>query len=297
LLEKYRRTVRTFNDDIQGTASVTLAGIYSALRMKSERLSDQTLLFLGAGEAGIGIGDLFVSAMVEEGASVEEARRRCWFVDSHGLVVKSRTDLQAHKLPYAHDHAFVATLAEAVDTLRPAAIIGVSGQPRTFTRPIVEAMSRINERPIIFALSNPTSKSECTAQEAYEWSDGRAIFASGSPFPTYTYRDATFVPGQANNAYIFPGVGLGIVASEAKIVTDEMFAAAAKALASLVTEEDFAIGRIYPSLTRIREVSAKIATAVAEVAFEQGLTTMEHPGDLLSYIKELMYDPRYPEYA
>lgn len=297
LLAKYRDKVRTFNDDIQGTASVTLAGLLSALQMSGKKLADQTLLFLGAGEAGIGIGDLVVSAMVKAGLTTEEARLRCWFVDSHGLVVKSRTDLQTHKLPYAHDYPFLATLQEAVENLKPTAIIGVSGQPRTFTRPIVEMMARFNEHPIVFALSNPTSKSECTAEEAYEWSEGRAIFASGSPFPTHTYRGKTFVPGQANNAYVFPGVGLGIVASESRVVVDEMFEAAARALVDMVTDEDYAVGRIYPSLTRIREVSARIACAVAEVAFAQRLTEMKRPSDLMGYIQELMYDPTYLEYA
>lgn len=297
LLARYRDKVRTFNDDIQGTASVTLAGLLSALQMSGKKLADQTFLFLGAGEAGIGIGDLVVSAMVKEGLTVEEARLRCWFVDSRGLVVKSRTDLQTHKLPYAHDYPFLTTFQEAVENLKPTAIIGVSGQPRTFTRPIVEMMARFNEHPIVFALSNPTSKSECTAEEAYEWSEGRAIFASGSPFPTYTYRGKTFVPGQANNAYVFPGVGLGIVACEARIIVDEMFEAAARALVDMVSVEDYALGRIYPSLMRIREVSARIAYAVAEVAFTQGLTDMERPTDLMGYIQDLMYDPTYPEYV
>lgn len=293
LLHKYRDKICTFNDDIQGTASVTAAGIFSALRLTGGKLEDKRLLFLGAGEAGIGIADLIVSAMVANGLSEEEARQRCWFVDSRGLVVKSRTDLAAHKLPYAHDHEPAPDLITAVNTLKPHALIGVSGQPRKFTRAVVSKMAEYNERPIIFALSNPTANSECTAEEAYSWSQGRAIFASGSPFDPVKYNGHTFVPGQGNNAYIFPGVGLGVVACGARHVTDEMFLAAAKTLASLVTEEDLAIGRVYPGLDRIREVSAAIGAAVAEVATKRGLATVTPPADWHTYVKNMMYDPVY----
>lgn len=299
MLEKYRGRYRTFNDDIQGTASVTLAGLFAALRLieaeggPRRRLRDERLLFLGAGEAGVGIADLVVSAMVHDGLTVEEARARCWFVDSTGLVVKSRTDLAAHKLPYAHDYPPLKELSTAVEELRPTAIIGVSGQPRTFTRQIIEQMARYNERPIIFALSNPTSKSECTAEEAYTYSGGRAIFASGSPFPSFKLYGKMYHPGQGNNAYIFPGVGLGVVACGVRHVTDEMFEAAAWALADQVTEEDLAAGRIYPTLSRIREVSLGIATAVADVAYRDGLATHPKPGDLRQYIKEFMFVPEY----
>jgi len=296
LLHKYKDRACTFDDDIQGTAGVTLAGLYSALGITGNRLSDHKFLFLGAGEAGIGIGDLIVTGLTEEGMSEADARRKCWFVDSKGLVVKSRTDLVHHKLPYAHDHAFLADFLQAVETIRPTAIIGVSGMPRTFTRPVVEAMARLNPLPIIFALSNPTSKSECTAEEAYAWTDGRAIFASGSPFPPVTHKGKTLVPGQGNNAYIFPGVGLGVIASEATRVTNEMFFVAAKTLASLVTAEDYAKGRIFPGLERIREVSAAIAVPVAEVAFRRGLTKMNRPADLLKHVKAQMYDPTHVEY-
>ncbi len=209
LLHHYRKEYCTFDDDIQGTAAVTLAGLFSALRITGGKLTDQTFLFLGAGEAGIGIGDLIVAALVAAGMDEAAARRRCWFFDSKGLVVHSRTDLVEHKRPYAHEAAFTADFQQAVELLKPNAIIGVSGQPRTFTQPIVAAMAAIHERPMIFALSNPTSKSECTAEQAYEWTDGRAVFASGSPFPTVTRGGSVFVPGQANNAYVFPGIGLG----------------------------------------------------------------------------------------
>lgn len=297
LLHTYRDKTRIFDDDIQGTASVVLAGLYSALRLTGDKITDQKYLLLGAGEAGIGIGDLIVTAMMDEGLSEQEARERCWFVDSKGLVVKSRTDLVEHKRPYAHDYAQMGDFLAAVKSLRPTGIIGVSGQPHTFTRPVVEAMARINQHPVVFALSNPTSKSECTAEEAYAWSEGRAIFASGSPFPNVTFKGHTFVPGQANNAYIFPGVGLGIVASGSTRVTDEMFFAAAKALAQRVTENDLAMGRVYPPLSDIRKVSAAIAVAVADIAYNRGLASHERPADLQAHIRAHMYQPEYAEYV
>jgi malate dehydrogenase (oxaloacetate-decarboxylating)(NADP+) len=299
LLQKYRDRYRVFNDDIQGTAAVTLAGLFAALRLiaveggPGRKLSDQRLLFLGAGEAGVGIADLLVSAMVEEGLSPQEARQRCWFVDSHGLVVRQRDDLAAHKLPYAHEHPRLDDFQAAVEELRPTAIIGVSGQPRTFTREVIQLMGKYNERPIIFALSNPTSKSECTAEEAYTYTGGRAIFASGSPFPSVKLYGKTYNPGQGNNSYIFPGVGLGVVVSGAAHVTDEMFEAAARTLAAQVTDDDMANGRIYPQLPRIRDVSAAIATAVAEIAFREGLATEPEPADLPGHVREFMYNPTY----
>lgn len=297
LLHNWRDRICTFDDDIQGTASVTLAGIYSGLRVTGGKLSEQVFVFLGAGEAGIGIADLIVSGMVDEGMDADEARKRCWFLDSKGLVVASRTDLVSHKLPYAHDHPFTADLLTAVEDLKPTVLIGASGQPATFTQPVVEAMARLNQRPMIFALSNPTSKSECTAEQAYRWTDGRGIYASGSPFPTVNYAGQTFVPGQANNSYIFPGVGLGVVASGSTRVTDEMFAVAARTLAKLVTQDDLAMGRIYPALTMIRTVSQHIGAAVAEVAYANGLATVERPADLLAYVGSVMYDPIYPQLA
>ncbi|MFQ6674878.1 MAG: NAD-dependent malic enzyme [Fidelibacterota bacterium] len=297
LLRKYREKICTFNDDIQGTAGVVLAGLMSAFRIAGGRLRDQTILFLGAGEAGIGIADLIVSTMADEGLSRDEAIRRCWFVDSKGLVVKSRDNLQEHKLPYAHDHEFLPDLLSAVKNLEPTALIGVSGQPQTFTRPVVEAMGRLNDRPIIFALSNPTSKAECTAEQAYGWTEGRAIFASGSPFPPVTLNGKTYVPGQGNNAYVFPGVGLGVIASGASHVTDEMFAAAARALAGEIRKEDLEKGCIYPPLTKIREVSAQIAAAVARVAYDRGLAMTPEPDDLLAFIRSRQYQPVYGSYV
>lgn len=297
LLNKYRNRICAFNDDMQGTASVALAGLYAAMRMIGQKITDQKILFLGAGEAGTGIGDLIVSAMMNEGLSQTEARQRCWFVDSRGLVVKSRKNLPEHKLRYAHDFKDHPYFLDAVKALKPTAIIGVSGQPSTFTQPILEEMARCNERPIVFALSNPTPRSECTAKEAYVWTQGRAIFASGSPFEPFTLEGITYEPGQGNNAYIFPGVGLGVIACRAKHVTDEMFLAAAQTLAAEVTEDDFKRGSIYPPLGHIREISAKIATAVCEVAYEQGLAVNPRPNDLSAFIKSQMYEPNYCSYV
>ena len=297
LLHKYRDQACTFNDDIQGTGAVALAGLYSALRIRGGKLSEQKVLFLGAGEAAIGIANLIVAAMVGEGLSEEEARERCWLIDSGGLVVKSRAGLAPHKLPFAHDRAPLADLLAAVEALHPTAIIGVSGQHGAFTQHALEAMARLNDRPIVFALSNPTSKAECTAEQAYTWTEGRAIFASGSPFAPVTLAGKTYTPGQGNNAYIFPGVGLGAIACGARLVTDEMFFAAAHALAHQVSESDLEQGLIYPPLTDIREVSAAIAAAVAEVAYQRNLATQPRPADLLAYIEAQMYVPRYRSYV
>lgn len=293
LLDKYRNRYCTFNDDIQGTASVALAGLLSALRMIGRKLTDQTLLFLGAGEAAIGIGDLVVSAMVEQGIRKEEAMSRCWFVDSKGLVVRSRTDLAEHKRHFAQDFPFHQDLLSVVEAVKPTALIGASGQPQTFTPGILQAMARMNERPIVFALSNPTSQAECTAEDAYRFTDKRAVFASGSPFGKVEIDGRTFLPGQANNVYIFPAVGLGVLATESSRVTDEMFAAAAKALDEQVSQDDFARGRIFPPLASIREVAVHIAAAVAKVVFARNLTAMKEPADLQGFIRSKMYDPAY----
>jgi len=297
LLQAYRERICCFNDDIQGTASVALAGLYSALRVTGGRLGEQRLLFLGAGEAATGICDLAVAAMAGEGLAEAEARRRCWLFDSRGLVVRSRSDLGAHKRPYAHEHVQLPDFLSAVKALRPTAIIGVAAVGGTFTREVLEEMARLNERPIVFALSNPTSQSECTAQEAYLRTAGRALFACGSPFEPVTVGGRTHVPRQGNNSYIFPGVGLGLVASRARRASDAMFLAAARTLADLVTPQDLEQGSLYPPLARVREVSARIAAAVAEVAFSSGLTGAARPPDLPAFIRSQMYLPTYRSYV
>jgi malate dehydrogenase (oxaloacetate-decarboxylating)(NADP+) len=297
LLHKYQDRICTFNDDIQGTASVSLAGLTSAIRITGKSLADTRVLFLGAGEAAVGIADLITASLMADGLPEAEARKRCWLVDSKGLVVASRTDLTDHKRKYAHEHAPVADFPAAVNALKPQAIVGVAAVGRTFTKPIIEAMGSFNERPIVFALSNPTSKSECTAEEAYAWSGGRAVFACGSPFAPVNIDGRTLVPRQCNNSYIFPGVGLGVVACKARRVTDEMFLAAAGTLAGMVSEADLAQGSIYPPLANMRSVSAAIATSVAEVVFQRGLAGVPKPADTAAFIRQAMYDPTYPTYA
>jgi malate dehydrogenase (oxaloacetate-decarboxylating)(NADP+) len=297
LLKKYQDKVCSFNDDIQGTASVILAGIYSSLRTTGGTLKDHKYLFLGAGEAGVGIGELIVSAMVDEGVSLKDARERIWLVDSKGLVVKSRTDLQDHKKVFAHDHPMLSDLKSAVETLKPTALIGVSAMPNTFTPEIIKMMGQLNKRPLIFALSNPTAKAECTAEAAYTGTEGRAIFASGSPFEPVILNGKKLVPGQGNNAYVFPGIGLGAVVCGSKRVTEEMFIVAAKALAHLVSEEDLAQACIYPPIEKIREVSAVLAAAVADVAFKRGFATIPRPENLAAFVRQQMYDPKYKSYV
>ena len=296
LLRKYRDRVCVFNDDIQGTAAVALAGIFSALRVTGGKLADQTLLFLGAGEAATGIADLVVSAMVTQGCPEPEARQRNWLMDSRGLVVRNRADLAEHKLPYAHEHAPIGDFVTAIRTLKPTAIIGVAAVGGTFTGEVLQAMAKLNARPIVFALSNPTSKAECTAEEAYRYTDGQALFACGSPFDPVKLDGRTFVPRQGNNSYIFPGVGLGIIASGARLVTDEMFMSAARTLANLVSESDLEQGSLYPALPRIREVSARIAAEVAQVAYQRGLTAGKVPNDVQAFVLSHMYEPDYCNY-
>ena len=293
LLDKYRTHYCVFNDDIQGTAAVALAGLFSALRIKGGKLSEERLLFLGAGEAATGIADLVVTAMMAEGLSEAEARKRIWLVDSRGLVVKDREGLNKHKLPYAHEHASVGDFLSAIKTLKPTAIIGVAAVGGTFTLEVLRTMAEINEQPIVFALSNPTSKAECSAEEAYRHTDGRALFACGSPYDPVTLNGKTFVPRQGNNSYIFPGVGLGAIACSATLVTDEMFMAAARTLAGLVTDDDLKQGSLYPALPRIREVSLQIAAAVARVAYRRSLAAQQKPKNLLAHIKGKVYEARY----
>jgi malate dehydrogenase (oxaloacetate-decarboxylating)(NADP+) len=297
LLAKYREQLCLFDDDIQGTGAVALAGLLGALRISGGELAGQRVLFYGAGQAGIGIGSSIVAAMCEQGLSLEQARQRCWFFDSRGLLVAGRDTIAEQKAPFAHEHAPVDDFAEAVRTLRPTAIIGCAGRAGVFSKDVVKTMAELNERPVVFALSNPTANAECSAEDAYGWSDGRAIFASGSPFAPVPVGNRTLVPGQGNNAYIFPGVGLGAVSSGASAVTDEMFLAAARVLASLVSDEDLAAERVYPCLSRIREVSALIAAEVAAIAHARGLAREPQPADMLAHVKAQMFQPVYPHYA
>ncbi|QNT69503.1 NAD-dependent malic enzyme [Defluviicoccus vanus] len=293
ILARYRDRVCCYNDDIQGTAAVAVAGIFGALRILDAKMAEQTFLFLGAGSAGTGIADLLVKTMMQEGVSEAEARQRCWFVDSKGLVVASRTELADFKKPYAHEHPPVPDFLQAIEELRPTAIIGVSTIAKAFNQDVIEAMARINERPIVFPYSNPTSRSECTAEEAYTWSDGRAIFAAGSPFAPVELNGQTLVPGQGNNVYIFPAVGMAVYATEAERVTDEMFIVAARAVAEQVSAETLATGLIYPPMADILKSSLQVAKRVADYIFDVELARIERPANVDELIEASVYQPRY----
>jgi malate dehydrogenase (oxaloacetate-decarboxylating)(NADP+) len=270
-----------------------VAGIYAALRILRSKMSDQKFLFLGAGSAGTGIADLLSQAMMPEGLNSVAARQRCWLFDVRGLIESSRTDLADFQRPFAHAHAPIKDFLTAVESIRPTAIIGVSTVPKLFNRPVIEAMSRINERPIIFACSNPTSRSECTAEEAYQWSQGRAIFASGSPFAPVHFDGKTFVPGQGNNLYIFPAVGMAIYATQARRVTEEMFLKAAQSVAEQVTQADLEMGLIYPPQSAILKASLHVAERVADLIFERGLARVDRPANLEAFIQSSVYRPEY----
>jgi len=293
LLRMYRDRFCLFNDDIQGTGSVVTAGLLSALRSTGRDLASSTVLFVGAGEASLGTGDTLVGLLRKRGVAGAEARRRCWFVDSRGLVVAGRDGLDEEKLRYAHEHPPIPGLLEAIKTLRPEALVGASGSPGVFTRDVIQAMAANHERPIVFALSNPTSKTECTAEQAYEWSEGRAIFASGSPFDPVAIDGRTLTPGQSNNAYVFPGIGLGLLASEASLAPEAAFLAATETLAELVSDEDLAAGRVFPPLEEIRQVSARVAEAVAKAVIEAGLARCSLTLDTAARVRELMWEPEY----
>jgi len=296
LLDKYRNRYRMFNDDIQGTAAVTLAGLLSSQRITKRDLEDEKILFYGAGTAGIGIANLYVTALTKKGYSKEEARSRCWFVDSKGLVVSSRKNLSRDKLPFAHEYYEKKDLSDIIQAIRPTALIGISGQANAFSKNILELMKDINDYPLVFALSNPTSSSECTAENAYKWTRGKCLFASGSPFDSVEIEGKTFIPGQGNNAYIFPGVGLGIILSQSQVISDDLFLAAAETLSILVSDKELSSGQLYPSIKDIKKVSKEIAITVAKKAFSEGLTNMAIPQNIESSLDRIIYNPVYPDY-
>jgi malate dehydrogenase (oxaloacetate-decarboxylating)(NADP+) len=295
ILARYRDRICTYNDDIQGTAAVALAGIFGALRITKQKLADQRFLFLGGGSAATGIAELISEAMALEGLTVDQGRTRNWLFDINGLMVDSRTDLADFQKPFAHAHAPATSFVAAIEAIKPTGIIGVSTVPKLFNKPVIEAMARINERPIIFPYSNPTSRSECTAEEAYKWSGGRAVFASGSPFPPVEINGKTLVPGQGNNVYIFPAIGMAVLATEAKRVTEEMFIIAARAVAEQVTEANLAIGLIYPPTANIFEASLHTAGRIAEYIFDHNLAGIPRPDDIDAHIRARAYKPVYPD--
>jgi malate dehydrogenase (oxaloacetate-decarboxylating)(NADP+) len=293
LLDRYRDKVLCYNDDIQGTASVALAGLTTALQIKDAPLAEQRILFLGAGSAGIGIANLIVSAMEAKGLSQKEARSHISLFDINGLLEPSRTDLSEAQKIYAHDAQPSKDLAKTIETLKPTVLIGVSTKGGAFTQGVVEAMSNLNERPIIFALSNPTDKAECSAEQAYRWSKGKALFAAGVQFPDVTVNGKTFHPGQANNFYIFPAIGLATYLARPRRITDECFIVAAQASADQVGPDLRAKGMLFPSQSNILETELTTAARVADFMFEKGLAQVKQPQDTRAWIEGQLYKPQY----
>jgi malate dehydrogenase (oxaloacetate-decarboxylating)(NADP+) len=297
LLERYRDKYCVYNDDVQGTAGITLAGMINATKLKGTQLKDEKYLFLGAGSAGIGLANLLCSALVDQGMTLKEAQTRVSMFDVNGLLESTRTDLVDFQMPYAHPHAPTRDFAAAIESIKPTTIIGVSTIGGAFSKEVVEAMSRINERPIILALSNPTSCAECTPEQAYTWSNGKAIYAAGVPFSPVTFNGQTFIPGQANNFYIFPAVAMAIYATQAKRVSDELFIEAAKAVADQVSPELLKQGLLYPLQANILETEIKTAARVAKLVFDSGLAGIERPADMEALIRSHVYTPAYPKLA
>ncbi|KAM6994751.1 NADP-dependent malic enzyme [Tautogolabrus adspersus] len=299
LLSKYRNKYCTFNDDIQGTAAVAVAGLLAALRITKSKMCDHTIVFQGAGEAAMGIAELISMAMEKEGLPKEECLKKIWMFDSKGLIVKGRDHLTHEKERFAHEHPQMKNLEDVVRELKPTAIIGAAAIAGAFTEQIIRAMASFNERPIIFALSNPTSKAECTAEQCYTFTEGRGIFASGSPFDPVTLPDGRkLFPGQGNNAYIFPGVGLGVTACAIRNISEEIFLTAAETLAHLVTEKDLAEGRLYPPLSSIGDVSRKLAIKIIEYAYEHNMASLHpEPSDKEAYVHSLTYSTDYDEFV
>ena len=298
LLDAWRDRVTCFNDDIQGTAAVVVTGLYTAVRALKQKLSDQRILFLGAGAAATGIAHLIADAMAEDGIDRNEALKRIALFDSKGLVSSTRGDkLAPNKVPFAQAYENTTDFAQAIRQLKPTCIIGVSAQGGAFTEDVVKAMCEVNARPMIFALSNPTSKAECTAKQAYTWSEGKCLFDCGSPFAPVAVGNKTFVPRQGNNSYVFPGIGFGCIFVRAKTIPNQIFLTAAKTLANLVSESDLANGSLYPPLSQVRELSAHIAVAVADYCFKNGLAQVERPADLDKAVREAMWQPTDPKFV
>lgn len=295
LLERYRNKACVFNDDIQGTAGITLAGMINATKMKGTQLKDEKYLFLGAGSAGIGLANLLCSALAQQGMSLQDAQARVHMFDVNGLLESTRTDLYDFQKPYAHPHAPTRNFVEAIESIKPTTIIGVSTIGGAFTKEVIEAMTRINARPVVLALSNPTSCAECTPEQAYTWSNGKAIYAAGVPFAPVHMNGTTFIPGQANNFFIYPAVAMAIYATEASRVTDSMFIEAASAVADQVPPELFKQGLMYPPQSNILETEIKTAARVAKLIFDLGLARVARPADMEALIRSHVYTPTYPK--
>jgi malate dehydrogenase (oxaloacetate-decarboxylating)(NADP+) len=293
LLQRYRDKYCVYNDDVQGTAGIVLAGMINAARIKGKKLSDERYLFLGAGSAGIGLADLLCSAMVQEGLTLRDAQGHVYMFDINGLLETTRTDLVDFQKPYAHKHPPTRDFVAAIESIKPTTIIGVSTVGGTFTQEVIEAMSRINERPVVLALSNPTEHAECTPEQAYTWSNGKAIYAAGVQFPPVHFRGQTFLSGQANNFYIFPAIGMAVFATQASRVTDEMFIEAARAVADQVSSDLLKHGLLYPLQSNILETEIQTAARVAKLVFDSGLARVQRPSDMVAFIREHVYKPDY----
>jgi malate dehydrogenase (oxaloacetate-decarboxylating)(NADP+) len=292
LLARYRNQLLCFNDDIQGTAAVVLSGLYASTRITNLPLAKMRFMFVGAGSAASGIGDLLVEALVQEGVERSAAYQQLIYFDRKGLVRKSRGELPAHIQHFASDFDDWSML-EAIQQFKPHALIGATGVPHIFTQELISEMAKVNEQPVIFALSNPTSRAECTAEQAYAWTDGRAVFSSGSPFRAVHINGDIKVPGQGNNAYVFPGLGLGALESQASQIDDEMLITAASSLAACVSEKQLDYGCLYPPLKEIREVSLSIAMAVAKCAERKGLTNKPLDDNFEQHLRNIQYWPDY----
>ena len=295
ILERYRDRLCTFNDDIQGTGAVTVAGLLAAIKLLHSELDEQRILILGAGSSAIGICDQIVAALVHGGYTEREAKQQLWLVDSKGLVHDGRTDLESSKRKYAQRNGGIKACGlsffDVVQKVHPTILIGTSGQHGAFTEKIVREMAKHVERPVIFPLSNPTSKSEATPADLLKWTDGRALIATGSPFPPVEYNGRLIKIGQCNNAFIFPGVGLGVIASGARRVTDAMFSAAARVLSKFSPALLDPNGALFPPLESVREISNRVAVAVGAEAVRSGLTFTTLP--LERAIADKMWTPRY----
>lgn len=293
LLQRYRDKYCVYNDDVQGTAGIVLTGMINAAKIKGTKLSDERYLLLGAGSAGIGLANLLCSAMVQEGLTLKQAQSRVYMFDINGLLEDTRKDLVDFQQPYAQRHAPTRDFVAAVESIKPTTIIGVSTVGGTFTQKVIETISRINERPVVLALSNPTDHAECTPEQAYTWSKGKAIYAAGVQFPAVDYNGQTFLPGQANNFYIFPAVGMAVFATQASRVTDEMFIEAARAVADQVPSDLLKQGLLYPLQSNILETEIQTAARVAKLVFDSGLARVARPADTVAFIRSHVYKPAY----
>jgi malate dehydrogenase (oxaloacetate-decarboxylating)(NADP+) len=293
LLERYRDKYCVYNDDVQGTAGITLTGMINAAKLKRTQLKDEKYLFLGAGSAGIGLANLLCSALVAQGMTLKDARSRVYMFDINGLLESTRTDLVDFQKPYAHKHAPTRDFVKAIESIKPTTIIGVSTIGGAFTKEVIEAMSRINDRPVVLALSNPTEHAECTAEQAYTWSNGKAIYAAGVQFSPVHLNGRTFLPGQANNFYIFPAVGMAIFATQASRVTDEMFTEAAGGVADQVPDGLLKQGLLYPPQSNILETEIQTAARVAKLVFDAGLARVKRPANMVEFIRSHVYRPEY----